>query len=139
MQQIKGRGNSNKRGLVSDINITPFVDVLLVLLIIFMVTTPMMNGAIDVELPNGDSSQAAVSQQSLCVFIDKNGDVFIEDQPIKFDELSKNLIEVSEGDLKKPILVKADKKIDYGKVMEVVKIIGQSGFKRVELVTEIVS
>jgi biopolymer transport protein TolR len=132
--------NSNsrkKRSAMSDINITPFVDVLLVLLIIFMVAAPMMTGSIELELPKGASKANQVNEEPIAVSIKKNGTIFLQEEKVKIRFLPKELMKLTNNNINSKIFVRADAKIDYGRVMEAVKIINSAGFTQVVLVTEL--
>ena len=130
--------NNKKRRIVSDINITPFVDVLLVLLIIFMVAAPMMTSGIDVDLPKGAASPTNEKTQPLSVSIKSDGSIFLQEDSIKLSNLAAKLLEFSGNNLSNKIFVRADQALDYGRVMEVVKTINLTGFNQVVLVTELV-
>jgi biopolymer transport protein TolR len=128
-----------KRRIMSDINITPFVDVLLVLLIIFMITAPMISSNIKVDLPEGATEAANEKEQVIIVSIKSDGSIFLQDEPIKLGDLGKNLGVITNNNFKNKINIRADKTIDYGRVMEVIKNINLAGFMQVALVTEIIS
>lgn len=122
---------------MSEINVTPFVDVLLVLLIIFMVAAPMMTGSVDVSLPEGSGNPIKNDVEPISVTIKSNGSIILGDEIITTNSLPAHLITTSSRDFNRKIHIKADKKIDYGRVMEVVKIIGNTGFSQVILVTDL--
>jgi biopolymer transport protein TolR len=127
-----------KRRVISDINITPFVDILLVLLIIFMVAAPMMTSGIDVTLPKGASSPISEKTKPLSISIKADGSIFVEEEMVKLGVLPKKLLDVTGDNLNNKIYVRADQKLDYGRVMDVVKSINATGFNQVILVTELV-
>lgn len=127
---------SNRREVISDINITPFVDVLLVLLIIFMVSAPMMTSSVDVNLPQGTETSNEEKLQTITVSIKSDSSIYIQDDPVKFSILQVRLKEISANNFSRKVFVRADKNLDYGRVMEVVKTISQAGFSQVVLVTE---
>lgn len=129
--------NSKKRRIIADINITPFVDVLLVLLIIFMVAAPMMTSSINVDLPKGAANPTNEKIQPISVSVKSDGSIFLQEEPVKLTTLSSRLLEVSGNNLSNKIFVRADKTLDYGRVMEVVKSISIAGFNQVVLVTEL--
>ena len=129
--------SASRRVVISDINITPFVDVLLVLLIIFMVSAPMMTSSVDVNLPQGTDSNP-IKLQPITISIKEDGSIYLQDNLIKISILGAKLKDITANDLKQKILVRADKKLDYGTVMHVVKTIGQAGFSHVVLATEII-
>jgi biopolymer transport protein TolR len=129
--------NGNKRAVISDINITPFVDVLLVLLIIFMVAAPMLTSSVDINLPQGVETANEEKLQTITVSVKSDGTIFLQDDPIKSSILASRLKEISANNFTRKIFVRADKSLDYGKVMDVVKTISMAGFAQVVLVTEL--
>jgi biopolymer transport protein TolR len=129
--------NGNKRAVISDINITPFVDVLLVLLIIFMVAAPMLTSSVDINLPQGVETANEEKLQTITVSVKADGSIFLQDDFIKSSILASRLKEISANNFTRKIFVRADKALDYGKVMDVVKTISMAGFAQVVLVTEI--
>lgn len=127
-----------KRRIISDINVTPFVDVLLVLLVIFMVAAPMLNGNIEVNLPKGSNkSEISNASEKVIISIKNDGQLYVNDQNIKLSELKRKLLNVTANDLDRTILIKADKKLNYGMVMDIIKKINDIGFKSASLITEI--
>lgn len=135
---LKQQKNRKKRIAISDINITPFVDVLLVLLIIFMVAAPMMTSGITIDLPQGIATPEVDKAKSITISIKENKDIFIDDDLVKPDNLVAKIAIIANNDFGIRINVRADKNLDYGKVMEVVKNINLAGFSQVILVTELV-
>jgi len=129
--------NHKKRRIVSDINITPFVDVLLVLLIIFMVAAPMMTSGIDVDLPKGATTPINEKLQPITVSVKTDGTIFLQEEGVKLSSLGARLLQLTGNNLSNKILVRADKKLDYGRVMEVVRTVSLTGFNQVVLVTEL--
>lgn len=126
-----------KRKIISEINITPFVDVLLVLLIIFMVAAPMMTSKVDVNLPSGSNKNDNLGQnQAITISVKIDGSIYLQDNPIKISKLSSALNELTAKNFSSKIMVRADKSLDYGRVMDVVKEIGVAGYSQVVLVTE---
>lgn len=134
----KGRGGGNRRYRpVAEINVTPFVDVMLVLLIVFMVTAPLLTLAVPLDLPKADAQSMPNDNKPLTVSIDKEGKIYIEDEEIPEDDLISKLaelIKVRDGDER--IYVRGDDALDYGKVIDVIAKINQSGFTKVALVTK---
>ncbi len=128
-----------RKGPIKDINITPFVDVLLVLLIIFMVAAPMMTGSVNIDLPRGSNKPIIEELPPVSITIKEDGKIFLQEKPIKIKNLPKETLNITKNDINSKIFVRADKKIDYGRVMEVVKIINLAGFSKVVLVTELVN
>lgn len=129
--------NNKKRHIVSDINITPFVDVLLVLLIIFMVASPMMTSSVNIDLPKGASSPSNEKIQPISISVKSDGSIFLQDEATKLNLLSSRLLEITGNNLSNKIYVRADKNLDYGRVMEVVRILSLAGFAQVVLATEL--
>ncbi len=128
--------NSKKRRVVSDINITPFVDVLLVLLIIFMVAAPMMTSGVDINLPQGSLNAINEKNQPITVSVKSDGTIFLQEELIKLTALAPKILEITENNLSNKIHVRADKELNYGRVMEVIKTLNIAGFDQVLLVTE---
>jgi biopolymer transport protein TolR len=129
--------NNKKRQIISDINITPFVDVLLVLLIIFMVAAPMMTSTVKVDLPKGATDPAHEKIQPIAVSIKSDGSIFLQEESVKLGTLVNKLLEVTGNNLDNKIYVRADKNLDYGRVMEVVRTLSLAGFNQVSLATEL--
>ena len=132
-----GTHNSNGRtNLVADINVTPLVDVMLVLLIIFMVTAPMMTQGLDVDLPKTTTKSLRQEENPIVVTIDKEGkislDKFTVTQKVLLQELSKYGKDVKE----QPIYLKADKAVAYGTVVSVMADIKQAGFDKLGMITQ---
>jgi biopolymer transport protein TolR len=128
--------SNKKRRIISEINITPFVDVLLVLLIIFMVAAPMMTSSINVDLPKGTANQTNEKIQPIAVSIKSDGSIFIQEEASKLSSLPSRLLEMTGNNLDNKIYVRADKALDYGRVMEVVRTLSLAGFNQVSLATE---
>ena len=129
--------NSKKRRVISEINLTPFVDVLLVLLIIFMVAAPMMTSSINIDLPKGAANPANEKIQPISVSVKSDGSIFLQDEAIKLGSLPNRLLEMTGNNLDNKIYVRADKNLDYGRVMEVVRTVSLAGFNQVSLATEL--
>ena len=129
--------NNKKRQIISDINITPIVDVLLVLLIIFMVAAPMMTSTVKVDLPKGATDPAHEKIQPIAVSIKSDGSIFLQEESVKLGTLVNKLLEVTGNNLDNKIYVRADKNLDYGRVMEVVRTLSLAGFNQVSLATEL--
>jgi len=128
---------AKKRRIISDINITPFVDVLLVLLIIFMVAAPMMTSSVNIDLPEGAVNPLNEKVQPISISVKDDGSIFLQEEQIKISALPSKLLSLSNNNLTTKIHVRADKKLDYGRVMEVVKTVSTTGFNQVVLVTEL--
>jgi biopolymer transport protein TolR len=127
-------GNSSQ--LMSDINVTPFVDVMLVLLIIFMVTAPMMMQGVDVSLPEATAEPLESEKEHLIITIDKQDRVFINDFQVTVDGLGEKLTKILEGRSDREVFLKADKDRFYGTVVHVMAEIKEAGVEKLGLVTE---
>jgi biopolymer transport protein TolR len=126
----------HRRPPMSAINVTPFVDVMLVLLIVFMVTAPLLTVGVSVDLPKTTSSPLPGQDEPLSVTVDHDGKVYLQDSALSIDELGPRLRAISERKPDARVFVRGDKVIDYGRVMQVVGAIHAAGFSKVALVTE---
>lgn len=129
--------NARRKEHMADINITPFVDVLLVLLIIFMVAAPMMTGSVELELPKGANAANQPQEQPISVSIKSDGTIFVQEERVRLRSLPEKLGVLTNNNINAQIFVRADTKIDYGRVMEAVRVINMAGFSQVVLVTEL--
>jgi len=128
---------SGSRGMVSDINVTPLVDVMLVLLIIFMVTAPMMTQGVDVKLPESSAPAIPSDDERLVVTITQDRKIYINDNLVESGELESKLEAITQNRLdKKGVFLRADEKIPYGYVMEVMGLIREAGIDQIGMVTE---
>ena len=130
------RNFRNKRTM-SEINVTPFVDVMLVLLIIFMVTAPLLTSGIKINLPESSSVLKNEKKDPVTVSINSKGEIFIQKKKFSKDQLINKLSLLKKNNQNLKIYIKGDKKLDYGKVMDLMNLINQSGFKKVALVTRL--
>jgi biopolymer transport protein TolR len=130
------RGARRRLRPMAEINVTPFVDVMLVLLIVFMVTAPLLTVGVTVDLPETASSPLPGQDEPLTVSVSRDGKVFLQDSAIDLPDLGPRLLAITERSPDARIFVRGDKVIDYGRVMEVVGAIHSAGFTRVALVTE---
>ena len=128
-----GEGRSD---LISDINVTPLVDVMLVLLIIFMVTAPMMIHGVKVNLPITESKSIKSKEDPLILSITKKRLIFIEDYNVTFDALKGKLKKIAANRAGKEILLQADKDVPYGFVMKVMSQVKEAGISKVGMITE---
>ena len=134
-----GRGKKRRRHVpMSEINVTPFVDVMLVLLVIFMATAQFMTSGITAELPKtgGKALQSNQNETPLTVTVTKEGKVFLQESEIAAAELTTKLTAIAKSSFEQPIFVKGDKRVDYGTFMSVMSEIRAAGFKRISLVTD---
>ena len=120
----------------SEINVTPFVDVMLVLLIIFMVTAPLLTVGVQVDLPESNADSIQSNDEPLEITISKDGIIYIQETEIKIKELVPKLTAITNNKLDTKIYVRGDELIDYGKVMKVLGELSGSGFTKVALITK---
>jgi biopolymer transport protein TolR len=134
---IPRRGNGRGRYRpMAEINVTPMVDVMLVLLIIFMVTAPLMTSGVNVDLPKADAKPLNNDSTPLTVSINAKGEIFLQDAQVQMPELVGKLSAIASNDMSRRIFVRADKGIAYGEVMQVMATIAQGGFTKVALLAE---
>lgn len=126
------KNTSRKRRSMGEINVTPFVDVMLVLLVVFMITSPMVSG-ISIDLPEATTSPLATQDEPLSISIDKNGQIYILETPIQKDELVAKLRAVAKHDTR--IIINGDQDALYGKIIDVMAEINAAGFNKVALIT----
>ena len=135
-----GRGHRRRgrhHGLMSEINVTPMVDVMLVLLIIFMVAAPLLQVGIPVDLPEAKGQQIPTpKQEPIAVTVKVNGDVFIGDTQISLDDLATKLKAISKNGYDETIFVRGDRGVPYGIVMKVMGRINDGGFKKLSFVLD---
>jgi len=127
-------GNDDR--LMSEINVTPFVDVMLVLLIIFMVTAPMMIQGVDVSLPEAASGPLESKQEQLIVTIDQNNQVYINDFRVGIEGLKEKLIQITKNQKADEIYLRADKTVAYGTVVYVMSEIKGAGIEKLGMITD---
>ena len=121
----------------ANINLTPFVDILFVLLIVFMIATPIILGGVKIELPQGKTEAITIDKEPVSVTIKKDGTIYIGEDRIKLRLLPQKLKRITNGDRSTTIFIRADKGLDYGRVIKVVSRINLAGFTKVSLVTDL--
>ena len=129
----------DKRGAyrpMAEINVTPFVDVMLVLLIVFMITAPLLTVGVSVDLPETSAPILAGQDEPLAVTVKAGGEIFLQETEIDLSELVPRLAAITQNKADTRIFVRGDKAIAYGRVMEVMGTLNEAGFVRVALVTE---
>jgi biopolymer transport protein TolR len=126
---------SSSRTTMSEINVTPLVDVMLVLLIMFMVTTPLMQQGIDVNLPKTKSSGVAPKENPVVIVVNRNQTIEISEQKVSTDELESKLKTLFKNNKEPQVYIQADKAVDYGFVAEVMALIRAAGVFNIGLVT----
>jgi biopolymer transport protein TolR len=136
---VAGRRRHRRRPVMAEINVTPMVDVMLVLLIIFMVSAPLLTVGVPIDLPQSQAKTLDQDREPLTVSVNVKGEVFLQNTEIALEELVAKLKAVTDarGGLDERIYVRGDRQVDYGTVMKVMGRISAAGFRRVALVTEI--
>ncbi|NJD38975.1 MAG: protein TolR [Geobacter sp.] len=129
-------GNDDDRGMMAQINVTPLVDVMLVLLVIFMVTAPMMQQGVQVNLPKADTKGMSAQEDTVIVTVDRNGRTFINKDEVPGGDLRPKLAEMFATRTKKEVFLKADAGVPYGEVVRAMAEIKGAGIERLGMVTE---
>ncbi len=133
-------GAGRRRGSykpLSEINVTPFVDVMLVLLIVFMITAPLLTVGVPVDLPKTKAKAIAEAEEPLVITVNAEGTVFIQDTEVEIDKLVPRLKAITENKADTRIYLRGDKDVNYGRVMEVMGTVNIAGFTRVAMITEL--
>lgn len=141
-----GRGGGRNRnggrrriyggGLNADINVTPLVDVMLVLLIVFMVAAPLLSVGVPIDLPKTDAKALPSQQEPLTITVDANGKVFLQEEEVPIDALISRLVAVSDTGYNERIYLRGDSASGYGEVMKVMATVNAAGFSNLNLVTD---
>jgi biopolymer transport protein TolR len=137
-QSGSGRGQrrrGQRRALVSEINVTPFVDVMLVLLIIFMVAAPLLTVGVPIELPETQARALEADTQPITVSVNQEGQIFLQETEIAIDEIVPKLQAIAQTGYEERIFVRGDRSADYGTVMRVMARISSAGYRNLGLVT----
>ena len=134
-----GRHRRRRRAVMSEINVTPFVDVMLVLLIVFMVSAPLLTVGVPLDLPQSQAKSLDQDREPLTVSVNVQGQIFLQNSEIKADDLVAKLKAITDarGGADERIYVRGDKKVDYGTMMRVMGRLSAAGYHRVALVTEV--
>jgi len=122
---------------MSEINVTPMVDVMLVLLIIFMVTAPLLTVGVPIELPKTEARQLEGDKEPLTISVDPEERIFLQDTELKIDELVPKLTAIAKNGYDERIFVRGDRRVNYGIVMRVMGTISAAGFRRIALISDI--
>ncbi|HEY7645310.1 MAG TPA: biopolymer transporter ExbD [Hyphomicrobiales bacterium] len=135
----KRRGRRSQPRLMAEITVTPFVDVMLVLLIIFMVTAPLLTVGVPIELPKTDANAAgdAGQKEPLTISVGRDGRVHLQETEITLDEIVPKLTAIAKGGFQETIYIRGDARADYGALMQVMAKISTAGFQRISLVTDV--
>ena len=134
------RRGSRRRGrntrLNAEINVTPLVDVMLVLLIVFMIAAPLLSVGVPIELPKTDAQALPSEQEPITITVDFDGKIFIQEDEISLDDLTSRLVAVAGNGYEERIYLRADQDSDYGAVMKVMARVNSAGFSNLGLVTD---
>ncbi len=122
---------------MAEINVTPMVDVMLVLLIVFMVAAPLLTVGVPIELPETSANPLQGDKEPLTISVDTQGRVFLQETEIEVDKLVPKLLAISANGYQERIYVRGDRSVDYGTVMKVMGTVSAAGFTRIGLVTEL--
>src|SRR5215468_9114417 len=131
-----GGGPSEGGGSISDINVTPLVDVMLVLLVIFMVTAPILQQGVSIDLPKVAATPLAGEEEQLVINVNKAGQVFLNDTPMALPALTEKLAAIRAARPDRQVFVRADQSVPYGQVMKTMAAVRESGLTKIGLVTE---
>ena len=129
------RNGSSRRGLMAEINVTPLVDVMLVLLIIFMVTAPMMTQGLEVDLPETTSKALRQEEQPLVIVVNEEGEISLNNTKVNSNLLFEQLRAMPPEEKKRPIYLRADRQVAYGKVVVLMADIKRAGFEKLGMIT----
>jgi biopolymer transport protein TolR len=121
---------------MAEINVTPFVDVMLVLLIVFMVTAPLLTAGVPVDLPRTKAQALSQDREPLSVSVRRDGTIYLQNTPIEEDALVPRLKAIAANGYDQRIFVRGDKTVDYGRVMQVMGLLSAAGFTHIGLVTD---
>lgn len=132
----KRRGHRRSYTPMSEINVTPFVDVMLVLLIVFMVTAPLLTVGVPVDLPKSQAQAINEDSEPLVITVDRAGKIYIQETEVPFDNLVARLNAITERKPDTRIFVRGDREIAYGEIMRVMGRLNGAGFEKVALITE---
>jgi biopolymer transport protein TolR len=123
---------------MSDINMTPLIDVMLVLLVIFIITAPLLVSSIKLDLPKTDAAKAATAPKSITVVIDAKGQAYLKDLPVALDELARKLMASAADNPQSEVLLRADQTVPYGRIVEVMGAAQKAGLGRIGFVADAV-
>ena len=132
----KRRRRTRRGGAINEINMTPFIDVVLVLLIVFMVAAPMMTVGVPLDLPQSKASPLNSDTKPVTLSIRQSGQVFLGEDELTDDTIVPRLTDTAKSGFEERVFVRGDKRVDYGRVAQVMAIVTGGGFKKVALVTE---
>lgn len=130
------RRRARRAGAINEINMTPFIDVMLVLLIIFMVAAPLLSGGVPLDLPQTKAAPLNIDRKPITLSIDAQGRVYLEETALQDTDIVSKITAMAKDGPDERVYVRGDKKVDYGRVAQIMAIVTGGGFKRVALVTQ---
>jgi len=131
------RARRRSARLMSEINVTPMVDVMLVLLIIFMVTAPLLTVGVPIELPKSEAKQLEGDKEPLTISVDPEGKIFLQETELQIEEIVPKLTAIAKNGYDERIFVRGDRRVNYGVVMRVMGTISAAGFRRIALISDL--
>lgn len=132
----RNNGRRNRSALMHEINVTPLVDVMLVLLIVFMITAPLLTVGVAVDLPKTQAKSMSEDQEPLTITIQADGTIYLQEEVIEVRELTQKLTAIAKNGYDERIFVRGDENVNYGRIMAVMGTINGAGFRRVALITD---
>ena len=133
---IRRTGFAKRHKQMSDINVTPFVDVMLVLLVVFMVTAPLLTVGVPIDLPNSKANNLPENDTPLSITINEDGKIYLQDEEVDLNQMVARITVIFENRKEDRIYVHGDQRVNYGRVMEVIGLLNGNGFSRVAMVTD---
>ncbi len=133
---VSRRSRRRRATVMADINVTPMVDVMLVLLIVFMVAAPLLTVGVPIDLPQTQAKSMEQDKEPLTLSVNDKGQVYLQNTEIKLDEIVPRLKAIAKNGAEERIYVRGDRKVDYGTIMKVMGRLSAAGYRRVALVTE---
>jgi biopolymer transport protein TolR len=121
---------------MSDINMTPLIDVMLVLVVILIITAPLLASSIKLDLPKTDAARAGEATKAVAVLVDAKGQVYLLDQPVSLEELNRRLTQSAKSNPDTEVQLRADKTVPYGRIVEVMGVAQQAGLNRIGFVAD---
>jgi len=135
--RLRRRWHRRSSRMVSEINVAPFVDVMLVLVVIFMLTAPLLTAGVPVDLPQASASPIREEVEPLVLSVDKDGRIYLMDSEVEQASLGARLSAMARANPELRVFVRGDRSISYGRIMEVMGMVSESGFTKVALITEV--
>ena len=132
-----GKRRHRRKPVMSEINVTPMVDVMLVLLIIFMVTAPLLTVGVPIDLPKTEAKQLEGDKEPLAISVDPEGKIFLQDTELQLGEIVPKLTAIAKNGYDERIFVRGDRRVNYGVVMRIMGTISAAGFRRIALVSDL--